>query len=553
LNSIELVKQIEAVKAGDNEAFTLLVEKYQNIVLGYAFSKLGDFHKAQDVVQESFIIAHSQINQLEKLEAFPGWLKGIVNRRCHRVFRSKSEKWLPLEEHDENPESSQNIEHDFQKHQEGIHLQKAVKSLPENLRTVITLYYLEERSQKDVATFLDLPPSKVNNYLYEARAMLKGRLLEMANDTFKEQRLSEEFAKNIGEIINIQGPVVETKMKKSEQPSVFDVLGSKTERDNPASDLIVVQRLKDGKFRCISTEDEVHNKGKLYNSGNYDKAIKSLKEERISEAVKFIKNGGEVKFLETGIKAIDLLCPMSTYSSVGIFGKEGVGRAVLVMELLKRKRELKGNLSLFFYVDIWNALGTQDMLETEPYFATDINENIQTAWIVHPKAGDPEYAKAADYIDVRLFFSPLKSIRNLWPAIDPVYSESSFLNPKIVGEKHYEIAVKVKEVLKKYHNLMIDPVFLEHIAMGAREKAVEQHENFTNKKVLNLNEEDLLTVKRGMRLEKFLTQPFYVAEEFSGMKGVTVSLEETIDGASRILNGEFDDSDLDDLTWKGSI
>lgn len=223
------------------------------------------------------------------------------------------------------------------------------------------------------------------------------------------------------------------------------------------------------------------------------------------------------------------------------------------MELLKRKRELKGSLSLFFYVDIWNALGTQDMLETEPYFATDINENIQTAWIVHPKACDPEYAKAAEYLDVRLFFSPLKAIRNLWPAIDPVYSESAMLSPELVGEKHFKTAIQVKEILKKYNQLMIDPVFLEYITLGAKEKAVERLASFTEKRLLELDGEELLIVKRGMRLEKFLTQPFYVAEEVTGFKGVTVSPEETIEGANRILNGDFDDIDLDNLAWKGSI
>ena len=97
------------------------------------------------------------------------------------------------------------------------------------------------------------------------------------------------------------------------------------------------------------------------------------------------------------------------------------------------------------------------MIETEPYFSSDINENIQTAWIVHPKAADPEYARTADYIDVRLFFSPLKATRNLWPAIDPQYCESAMLAPEIVGEKHYKTAMKVKETLKKYNDFIKKP------------------------------------------------------------------------------------------------
>ena len=117
------------------------------------------------------------------------------------------------------------------------------------------------------------------------------------------------------------------------------------------------------------------------------------------------------------------------------------------MELIAQKKKIPGDLSVFFYVNQWNALGTQDMLETEPLFATDVNDNIETAWIVHPKAGDPVYAKSADYLDTGLYFSPLKAIHGIWPAVDPRYCFSKALDAKVVGKEHYQVAKEVLAVI----------------------------------------------------------------------------------------------------------
>jgi RNA polymerase sigma factor (sigma-70 family) len=549
LSTVELVRR---AKGGDLSAFTSLVKNHQNLALGYAYSQLGDFHLAQDVVQDSFLIASKKLDQLESLESFAGWLRGIVHHRCHRVFRMNLRKWQELDEELIGGED-QNLEGQTQKAQERDLLLAAIQDLSEKHRQVVTLYYLEEESQEAVASFLGIPTSKVNNYLYEARQNLKGRLFDMAKDTFKEKRLSENFANNIGEIICIQGHLVETKIKGEDQPRIFDVLGSKKSASEKGDDLVVIQRLEKGKYRCIATGTSVKENAALYVSENSDRALKALTEERIREAVKHIRSASAPSILETGIKVVDLFCPIPSGGAIGIFGREGVGRSVLVMELLHRRKNLPGELSLFFYVNEWNLLGTQDMLDTEKLFAHDKNQNIQTAWMVHPLAGDPEYVKAADYLDVRLYFSPFKAAQGIWPALDPLHSYSTALDQKIVGEEHFRVATEALQVLRKGNELMRDSEYLELMALGSRAAAKIRLEQYTAEKLKQASSTDRETILRAQRIERFMSQPFETAAEVTGVPGVVVSLRDTISGVQRILNGDFDSTDLKSLSFKGSI
>ena len=550
---MEIADLVGKAKSGDTKAFTALVESHQNLALGYAFSKLGDFHRAQDVVQDSFLIAYQSLNQLEDPKKFSGWFRSIVHHRCHRVFRMNLKRTVSFEDELEVCSGDELPSRYLQNIQERKFLHQAILELPEKHREVVSLFYLEEESQKSVAEFLGIPVTKVNNYLSEARQTLKGRLLNMAEDTFRNQRLSEEFAKNIGEIIGVNGSIVETKVNKSARTTVFDVLGSKTKSNNLGSDMIVFQRMKNGNLRCISTGKSIAEKSKLYNSGNYEKAIKELKEDKIVEAVESMASSREKPVIETGIKVIDLLCPLRAGGSVGIFGREGVGRFVQVQEIIHRREKIGEPLILFFFVDRWHALGTQDVLETDPDLASDVNGNIQTAWIIHDKAGDPAYAKSARYLDACLYFSPLKAIEGIWPALDPLNCYSSAMDPALLSKDHYETAREVLELLKTAHDELLDPVHLEFAALGAREDAVKQRNEFVKQKIKSLDTETRTRVKRGLLLERFFTQPFFVTEDFSGTKGIYVPLKDTISSCNKILSGEFDKRDFKDVSYLGLI
>ena len=551
-------EHIEAHRRGEQDAFTALVTSHQNLALGYAFSLLGEFHRAQDVVQEAFVIVHAQLDRLEKPEAFPGWLRGIVHNRCMRVFRgSKGVKLVDVAEVRGQLGAPDTVHRDLQRLQERRHVVKAIKALPEHQRAVITLYYLEERSQKAVAAFLEIPLSTVNNHLHAARQQLKERLVNMAPDTFKDRRLSEEFARNIGEIVKVRGSIVEARTRTGRSTRVLDVVGTKhAETNTHEADLVVVQRLSDGRFRSISTGGTPTMRSGLHatDADTREQAHRGLGEAQIREAVATIRSKRQDMRLETGIKAIDLFCPLTAGCTMGIFGKEGVGRAVFMMEVLHRRKSLGGALSAFFYVPLWTVLGTQDMLETEPLFAADLNDNVDTAWIVHPRGGDPSYAKEATYLDARLYFSPIKAAMGLWPAFDPLHSHSSALTEERVGPRHFRVAHEALNTLQEARDLMRDAVYLELLALGQVADARKRLEAYRIQHLTSLSLQERQVVLRAERLEAYFTQPFYVAEKVMMKKpGESVPLNTTIADVERILAGELDEHPVESLMWLGGL
>jgi RNA polymerase sigma factor (sigma-70 family) len=551
---------VRRTRAGDRGAFTGLVQAYQNLALGYAYSMLGDFHQAQDVVQDAFLIAYERLDQLDSPETFAGWLRGIVRYRCLRSFRSGDRHFVTLVGMEDLVSDPPALDDEIQKHQERDLLLDAIKDLPEEQRTVVTLYYLQERSQKDVAEFLEIPVTIVNNRLHEARRHLQGSLLDMAPDTFRKRRFSEEFAKNIGRIVSIEGALAQTRFKRGNEPTLFDVLGSKTESGKAGGNLVVVQRLKDGRqFRCVTTGDVGHN-ADLYpigmdRAGDLADKFKSatLPEESVIDLARQFRRQESGKVVHTGIKVIDLLCPIRANGVIGVFGQSNTGQPVLLMELQNRHEHIQGNLAAFLFVGWRHASILRTMLDVERDFPADVNGNVQNVWIIHGRAGDPHYVKSADYLDARLFFSRTKAHRGLLPAIEPIYCKSNALDPDCVGADHYDVAQQALSCLRRAHELTLDPEFLELMVFEAFEAARKRYSQFMAHRLAELDGKDRQIVERARRLESFLTQPFYVAEPYSKREGVSVSIADTINGARRILAGEFDDTDPDALVWRGAI
>lgn len=551
---MDICKLVQNVQNGDHESFTKLVLKYQNMSLGYAYSLTGDFRQSQDIVQDSFFVAYSRIKTLKSEGSFPSWLRGIIFRKANRYFRSYKPH---VELTGQFEEGVDQLDGDLQKNQEKEILFGAIKKLPELERQVISMYYLEESSQKEVANFLGIPETIVNNKLFSARKKIKERMVKMASDTFREQRLDEEFAKNIGKIIKIQGSVIDTKITSKDELEILDVIGTKS-GGKAKGYMFVAQRLKDGTLRCLSNEtvkqDPAHE---LYFEGtqNLQNQIKEKSNDEMLSVVNAIQ--GKIKkeheVQETGIKVIDFLAPMKRDGSVGIFGSHGVGRAVLAAELFERRKKLNGKQSIFFYVDQWNVLGTQDQIESGEYFKDDVQDNMQIAWIADDRGLNPFYAKDAEFLDSRIFCSPLLGLQGIWPAIDPLNSHSELLKPEIVGNDHYETAMKTLEILEKSRDLLLDAKTLEYLSLGARKQARERLENSYHEKMLTFSEEEKLIVNRGRKLQLFFSQPFAVAEEVTGMKGEDVTLKETVSCVKRILNGEFDNMDESKVTFKGVI
>jgi F-type H+-transporting ATPase subunit beta len=158
--------------------------------------------------------------------------------------------------------------------------------------------------------------------------------------------------------------------------------------------------------------------------------------------------------------------------------------------------------------------------------------SMQAVYVPADDYTDPAVVAIFSHLDSSLVLSRNVASLGLFPAVDPLATTSSILNPHIVGERHYRVASGVAQILQRYKELQ-DIIAI----LGVEE----------------LSDEDKLTVNRARRIQKFLTQPFFVAEVFSGKPGKYVKLEQTIEGFERIIAGEFDDRPESDFYMKGGI
>ena len=324
---------------------------------------------------------------------------------------------------------------------------------------------------------------------------------------------------------------------------------------------------------------------------------------------------------ETGVKVIDLLVPFRMGDKIGFFGGAGVGKTVLITELIHNIALKKMGYSIFAGIgeriregnDLFTTLRKLDVLKnTALYFAemdkspgararvglaavaaaefirdkmgqdtflfidnifryamagmeigailgkvpselgyqatldydlallqerihSGVNHNITSLQAVYVPADDltdPAVVSIFSYLDSSLVLSRDVAEKGIYPAVDVLRSDSLALDKEIVGDHHFTIASQVKSIFQKYSELY-------HIIaiLGIDE----------------LSRVDRITAKRAERLQRFLTQPFFVTEAFSNKKGVYVPLEKTLDGCERILKGEFDDTELEKLYMIGSI
>ena len=345
------------------------------------------------------------------------------------------------------------------------------------------------------------------------------------------------------------------------------------------------------------------------------KPIKSKKSYPIHRpAPEFVEQATESEILETGIKVVDLLAPYAKGGKIGLFGGAGVGKTVLIMELINNVAKAHGGYSVFagvgertregndlynemiessviipdgpgskaalvygqmneppgararvgltgltlaeyfrdeegqdvlFFVDnifrftqagsevsallgrIPSAVGYQPTLSTDmgalqERITTTTKGSITSVQAIYVPADDltdPAPATSFAHLDATTVLSRQISEKGIYPAVDPLDSTSRMLDPRVVGEEHYETARSVQSILQQYKALQ------DIIAILGMDE---------------LSEEDKLTVARARKIERFLSQPFHVAEVFTGSPGKLVSLADTIKGFKGIVNGEYD-------------
>ena len=438
---------------------------------------------------------------------------------------------------------------------------------------------------------------------------------------------------NIGKIVQVSGPVVDVEFSDNNLPSIKDALyvinnGKKCVME-------VSQHIGNNVVRCImlaaseglckdmevtatgsgiSVPVGEKTLGRLFNvlGDTLDNGEKLDEEEHWCihrNPPTFAEQSPVVEMLQTGIKVIDLLAPYAKGGKIGLFGGAGVGKTVLIQELIRNIAAESGGYSIFTGVgersregnDLWTEMKESGVIDKtalvfgqmneppgarmrvaetgltmaeyfrdvkkqdvllfidnifrfvqagsevsallgrmpsavgyQPTLATDLGElqeriasttrgsitSVQAVYVPADDLTDPAPATTFSHLDATTVLSRKIVEQGIYPAVDPLESTSRILEPDIVGEEHYQVARKVQEILQKYKELQ------DIIAILGMEE---------------LADEDKVLVYRARKIQKFLSQPFHVAENFTGIQGVYVPVEETIKGFKAIIDGEMDE------------
>lgn len=438
---------------------------------------------------------------------------------------------------------------------------------------------------------------------------------------------------NIGRVIQIIGAVLDIKFQAGNLPALYNAI----EIDNNGVKIVaeVAQHLGDDVVKCIamsSTDGLVRGVeavdtgspikvpvgpetlGRMFNviGEPIDNKPATETKEKWSihrDAPSFAEQTTSAELLETGIKSIDLLCPYSRGGKIGLFGGAGVGKTVLIMELIRNIATEHGGYSVFSGVgertregnDLYHEMMDSGVINKtalvfgqmneppgarmrigltgltmaeyfrdkeqkdvllfidnifrftqagsevsallgrmpsavgyQPTLATEMGAlqeritstksgsitSVQAVYVPADDLTDPAPATTFAHLDATTVLSRSISELGIYPAVDPLESTSRILDPLVIGEEHYTVAREVQAILQRYKELQ-DIISI----LGMDE----------------LSEDDKLTVNRARKVQRFLSQPFFVAKEFTGMDGKYVPVEETVRGFKEILSGKHDD------------
>ncbi|SAL97496.1 hypothetical protein [Absidia glauca] len=230
-----------------------------------------------------------------------------------------------------------------------------------------------------------------------------------------------------------------------------------------------------------------------------------------AEAPEFVDQSPTPEILETGIKVVDLLAPYARGGKIGLFGGAGVGKTVLIQELINNIAKAHGGYSIF--------CGVGERTREAVYVPAD-------------DLTDPAPATTFAHLDATTVLSRSIAELGIYPAVDPLDSKSRILDPRIVGAEHYKVATDVQQILQNYKSLQ------DIIAILGMDE---------------LSEEDKLVVERARKIQRFLSQPFAVAQVFTGYEGRLVKLQDTIRSFQEILDGKHDSLPETAFYMQGSI
>ena len=451
--------------------------------------------------------------------------------------------------------------------------------------------------------------------------------------------------KNIGRVVQVTGPVLDIKFDDEHLPNLLNAIEVKNGEKTIVAE--VAQHIGDDVVRCIamSSTDGLVRGAKAVDTGSgisvpvgeetlgrifnlLGEPVDNLPAPETKERwcihrkpPAYDEQQSATEILETGIKVVDLICPYAKGGKIGLFGGAGVGKTVLIMELINNVAKQHGGLSVFSGVgertregnDLYNEMKESGVLNKtalvygqmneppgarmrvalsgltmaeyfrdkcgqdvllfidnifrftqagsevsallgrmpsavgyQPTLATEMGAlqeritstkkgsitSVQAVYVPADDLTDPAPATTFAHLDAKTVLSRQIASQGIYPAVDPLDSTSRILSPDIVGKEHYETARGVQKILQRYNELQ-DIIAI----MGMDE----------------LSEDDKLTVNRARKVQRFLSQSFSVAEQFTGMHGKYVPLKETVRGFKEILEGKHDDIPESAFLFAGTI
>lgn len=458
---------------------------------------------------------------------------------------------------------------------------------------------------------------------------------------------------NVGKVVQVIGPVVDVEFPPGQLPDIYNALliRSEDQDEKTTTDinltLEAAQHLGNNTVRCVamSSSDGLIRGMKAVDTGeaisvpvgeetlgrifnvvgdpiDEKGAVKTQERWPIHrKAPTFEEQDPSTEMLETGIKVVDLLAPYAKGGKIGLFGGAGVGKTVLIMELIRNIAYEHGGYSVFAGVgertregnDLWNEMQESGVIDKtalvfgqmneppgarqrvgltgltiaeyfrdvqnqdvllfidnifrftqagsevsallgrmpsavgyQPTLATEMGNlqeritstkkgsitSVQAVYVPADDLTDPAPATTFAHLDATTVLSRQIAELGIYPAVDPLDSTSRLLDPQIVGDEHYNVAREVQRVLQKYNELQ------DIIAILGMDE---------------LSDEDKLTVARARKMQRFLSQPFFVAEQFTGFSGKYVPIKETIRGFKEILEGKHDDLPEHAFLYVGTI
>jgi RNA polymerase sigma factor (sigma-70 family) len=529
---MDLEALIGRVRQGDLDAFAEVTRRFQQMAFGYALALLRDLQQAEDVVQEAFVAAWFGLPTLAEPAAFPGWLRSIVRNQAHRLLRQKQLESLPMTAALTVASEESGPDHHIEQGQQVAAVLDAIGRLSDDLREVVTLFYVHECTQQDIATFLGLPLTTVNNRLHAARRQLKRRTLTMVKDTLEAHRLPDDFAARIGRIVRARDGVVEVLFDPTNLPDLLTELTVSDQARRRAVTVRVVQLLKDGVVRCVpvSPSEGLTPGMTVLSSGRHAEGL--LAREVLDGAVRLLpgqraETGRSSELLETGIKVIDVLCPLTRGGTVAIAGEYRAGTFVVVEELCWRLRAEPGGASIFAFVSPGPTVSFQETLEKEGYTGGTAG-TVQTFYFAGEEEWTAERLARLPSVDAGIRLSYQLARVGIYPTIDALASRSRLLEAGLVDPEHAETAARVQGLLAAAAGVGPD-------AAVPPAGAVE------------------VDKRRARKLWLFFAQPFFVAEPYTKRPGVFVSRAQALRGCREILDGVHDDLPDEAFYFTGGI